>query len=259
MPEKKSFIVSIYAKRGGEVLLILHRVHGWVPVGGHIEPNESPRDAVLRELREELGWEYGTDYTFAPSPLPLGQEGLLTFEEHDGGPKGWHMNFVFVVDAKADGPKATCDEYTKHRWFGLKDFPLNDLVPDNVRAITFILTVPSFTNGRATSRWAKQRFLDEVHHIWSHRFPYMRFSQMLVNLIPGLYPNPKVFHMEDEPFLKHLSGGLGIPLSRKEALEKDMTAKEHLLAATKLLGMSVEAAKDIEVKLDNLLKSLGTP
>ncbi len=37
------------------VLLVEHRVRGWVPPGGKVEPTETPREAAARELREETG------------------------------------------------------------------------------------------------------------------------------------------------------------------------------------------------------------
>lgn len=54
--------------RSGDALLLLRRTkalhHGqYVPVGGHIDPFESPRDAALREVREEAGVALG-DVTF---------------------------------------------------------------------------------------------------------------------------------------------------------------------------------------------------
>lgn len=39
----------------GHVLLVEHRVRGWVPPGGTVEPGELPRAAAVRELREETG------------------------------------------------------------------------------------------------------------------------------------------------------------------------------------------------------------
>jgi ADP-ribose pyrophosphatase YjhB (NUDIX family) len=51
-------VVAGYMVHEGKVLLILHnKLRKWLPPGGHIEKNETPDDAVLREFREEVGIE----------------------------------------------------------------------------------------------------------------------------------------------------------------------------------------------------------
>lgn len=43
---------------GGDLLLVDHfNAELWLPTGGHVEPNESPRETVVREVSEELGIE----------------------------------------------------------------------------------------------------------------------------------------------------------------------------------------------------------
>ena len=52
------FTVSLFVVRGAEVLLIHHRKLGqWLPLGGHVELDEDPEAAALREAREESGLE----------------------------------------------------------------------------------------------------------------------------------------------------------------------------------------------------------
>ena len=56
--EKIDFTVAIFVVREGKVLLIHHRkLDKWLPLGGHIELDEDPEAAALREAREESGLE----------------------------------------------------------------------------------------------------------------------------------------------------------------------------------------------------------
>ena len=42
---------------GGRVLFVEHPERGWEIPGGHLEPGETPGQAMLRELKEETGLE----------------------------------------------------------------------------------------------------------------------------------------------------------------------------------------------------------
>lgn len=56
--EKIDFTVAIFVVHGERVLLIHHRkLDKWLPLGGHIELDEDPEQAALRESREESGFE----------------------------------------------------------------------------------------------------------------------------------------------------------------------------------------------------------
>ncbi len=55
-PVMRHLTVTGFLVHRGRVLLHWHRRNGlWLPMGGHIEPNEDPIQAVLREVREESG------------------------------------------------------------------------------------------------------------------------------------------------------------------------------------------------------------
>src|SRR5258706_5234513 len=52
--EKIDFTVAIFVVQDGRVLLIHHRkLDKWLPLGGHIELDEDPEQAALREAKEE--------------------------------------------------------------------------------------------------------------------------------------------------------------------------------------------------------------
>ena len=56
--EKIDFTVAIFVVHQGRVLLVHHRtLDKWLPLGGHIELDEDPEQAALREAREESGLE----------------------------------------------------------------------------------------------------------------------------------------------------------------------------------------------------------
>lgn len=55
-PITRDFTVATFVVHGGRVLLLRHkRLDMWLPPGGHIEPNELPDEAAVREVLEEAG------------------------------------------------------------------------------------------------------------------------------------------------------------------------------------------------------------
>lgn len=52
----RELAVAVFVVDDGRVLLLLHPKLGrWLPPGGHVEPNELPDDAAVREVEEETG------------------------------------------------------------------------------------------------------------------------------------------------------------------------------------------------------------
>lgn len=52
----RDFAATTFVVWRGKVLLHRHPKHGsWLPPGGHIEPNELPDEAAVREVLEEAG------------------------------------------------------------------------------------------------------------------------------------------------------------------------------------------------------------
>jgi len=54
--QRRHFTATGFVVDGSRTLLHWHkRLQQWMPPGGHIEPDEDPVQAVLREIREETG------------------------------------------------------------------------------------------------------------------------------------------------------------------------------------------------------------
>ncbi len=134
VPSRRAFSVAIFARHAGAILLIRHRRLGtWLPVGGEIEPGETPLEAARRELREETGLAGTFPATAGVDGSP---PGLIGYEEHPAGSKGLHLNFAFVADVESR-TLAACDEWDDARWVGASDLAALEC-PLNVRQLAAI-------------------------------------------------------------------------------------------------------------------------
>jgi 8-oxo-dGTP pyrophosphatase MutT (NUDIX family) len=133
-PERRAFSVAIFARQAGAVLLIRHRRLGtWLPVGGEIEPGETPLEAARRELKEETGLVGRFPNTAGVDGSP---PGLIGYEEHLAGTKGRHLNFAFVADV-GGRDLVPCDEWDGARWVSADEIAAIDC-PTNVRQLAAI-------------------------------------------------------------------------------------------------------------------------
>jgi mutator protein MutT len=96
----------------------------WDLIGGHVEAGETPAEALVREIREEVGV---TPTRFAPlAPLTVTAPGT----------PGATYHLFHVTDWTDGGPRLLGDEHTDLRWFTVEEAcALDDLALDEYRAL----------------------------------------------------------------------------------------------------------------------------
>jgi ADP-ribose pyrophosphatase YjhB (NUDIX family) len=111
------------------ILLIYHlKFNKWLPPGGHLEANETPPEAVKREVMEETGLEIEL---VSDDPLKVDNSNAFSFERpylclieeippYKDVPAHEHMDLVYL--AKPCGGKELQEEIDKGhlRWFSLE-------------------------------------------------------------------------------------------------------------------------------------------
>ncbi|OGF83350.1 hypothetical protein A3B18_02075 [Candidatus Giovannonibacteria bacterium RIFCSPLOWO2_01_FULL_46_13] len=113
------FVAEAYIVHDNNILLILHKkLKIWLPIGGHIELNEDPDQALMREIEEESGLNVEIiadrlereDANFKH----LYQPGYLNITM---GPDHRHVNLVYFARAKSDKFVFNKEEHDDIRWF----------------------------------------------------------------------------------------------------------------------------------------------
>lgn len=114
---------GFYIVFDGEVLLVNHpRYDKWISPGGHIELDEDPDQALMREIEEETGLEVEI-IADKPTFNDAGTKNLYTpsyMDIHEANPPHRHCNFIYFAKAK-NGEFVKSDEHTELRWFSDED------------------------------------------------------------------------------------------------------------------------------------------
>ncbi|WP_058995168.1 NUDIX hydrolase [Haloarcula sp. CBA1127] len=110
METTRHFVATVYVVSDGSVALHEHsKLDMWLPAGGHIDRDELPHEAALRETREELGLDVdliapqqdieSETVQSMPQPQHFLLEDINVNAEGDVGHQ--HIDFIFYGRAES--------------------------------------------------------------------------------------------------------------------------------------------------------------
>ncbi len=104
-----------------KILLINHKIlNTWLPIGGHIELNEDPDEAIAREVAEECGLPIEMISRRHSGEYPETKMLLIpeTVDIHTINTAHRHINFGYHARALSANPKLAPEEHHDIQWFG---------------------------------------------------------------------------------------------------------------------------------------------
>ena len=135
---KKDLAVGAYIIHEDKLVLILHNKLGiWLPPGGHIEPNETPDQAVIREVKEEVNLDIKfLQYKRLYTGRNVREECALPFytNVHSVGAHE-HFGLFYLCKAKdITQLEGNLNEIGGIRFFSLESLAL-DFITEDIQAI----------------------------------------------------------------------------------------------------------------------------
>ncbi len=134
----RDFVAGAFIVRNNSILFLKHKKYGiWLQPGGHVEEQETPDEAAIRETMEEVGLEVEIMEAFRPETSfenkseDLPQPFNINLHQIEEG--HWHLDFQYLVRPVGEiDEKEYSDEDMK--WFSKEELKNEDLnMPENAR------------------------------------------------------------------------------------------------------------------------------
>ena len=135
-----AFIIDPYTKK---ILLIKHKKNGrWTQPGGHLEGNETPEEAALREVYEETGLRVKLigerfpreDDFIRPLGIQKNRKTMVDGEMH------MHIDIIYAAVPNDDGEvRLNAEESDDIRWFSREELDYINCFPDIKITMDYIL------------------------------------------------------------------------------------------------------------------------
>ena len=134
--EKIDFTVAIFVVQHGRILVIHHRgLDKWLPLGGHIELDEDPEQAALREAKEESGLDVELLGERPPTTEP-GTRALIAprfLDIHRITDTHEHIGMIYWARPRKGALTLSASEHHDIRWCSAAD--LENLDPPMTAAV----------------------------------------------------------------------------------------------------------------------------
>lgn len=131
-----AFVINPNNKK---VLLVKHaKFNKWIQPGGHIEDNEIPEEAAVREVYEETGQKITLLGEHFPREDDLIRPLGIQCNRKTNGDR--HIDIIYVgVPNNVDTPLKTSSESTDIGWFSRQELEEMSVFPDIKITIDYIL------------------------------------------------------------------------------------------------------------------------
>lgn len=111
----RHFTATGFVVNGDATLLHWHhRIQAWLPPGGHVEPDEDPVQAVLREVKEETGFDVEVLPTQPIPEIPNLEQVIaprtILIENVYDQKVGKHQHIDMIYFCRVPGPRPTAPE-----------------------------------------------------------------------------------------------------------------------------------------------------
>jgi 8-oxo-dGTP pyrophosphatase MutT (NUDIX family) len=150
--EKIDFTVAIFVVHDRKLLVIHHRKLGkWLPLGGHVELDEEPEQAALREAKEESGLDVELIGERPPTTSP-GTRALIAprfLDIHRINDTHEHIGLIYWARPKGGAVALAEEEHHAIRWCAAEELetlqpPMSDAVKWYcLKAIAEVSAIPA--------------------------------------------------------------------------------------------------------------------
>lgn len=136
MEYNKSMTSTVYIIKDNKVLLHMHKKYKtWFPVGGHVEPDEFPHQAAVREAKEESGYDVELIKTEITRDYDIGRVERIPmpFCTYQCGSEKEFYDFNFIAKIKGGELSPSDEESTEFRWFSQEELESTDEVKVHIK------------------------------------------------------------------------------------------------------------------------------